>query len=71
MDISRPQSLFGGQDGQILAVSFSQGLADVEAMSLFLQAWSRCHGGEERLERSDDARSVLEGAVNNAPGPFS
>ncbi|CAK9044199.1 unnamed protein product [Durusdinium trenchii] len=53
------------QDGQILALSFSQGLADVEAMGLFLQAWSKYHCGEEPCYSSHDARIALDGAVSN------
>ncbi|CAJ1440831.1 unnamed protein product [Effrenium voratum] len=53
------------QDGQILAISFSHGLADLEGMGLFLQAWSRFHRGEDPGPASHDARVVLEGALNN------
>lgn len=57
--------LLNCQDGQILALSFSQGLADVKAIGLFLEAWSQYHGGEEPYYSSDNSRTVLEGAVNN------
>ncbi|CAE7229350.1 Efr, partial [Symbiodinium necroappetens] len=53
------------EDGQILALSFSQGLADVEGIGFFLQAWCHTHRGEEPGPASLDARVVLEGAVNN------
>ncbi|CAE7696850.1 Pip5kl1 [Symbiodinium sp. CCMP2592] len=53
------------EDGQILALSFSQGLADVEGIGFFLQAWCHTFRGEEPGPSSLDARVVLEGAVNN------
>lgn len=57
--------LLNCQDGQILALSFSQGLADVKAIGLFLEAWGKYHCGEEPSHSSDNSRTILEGAVNN------
>lgn len=53
------------EDGQILALSFSQGLADVAGITMLLQAWSKIYHGQDPGFSSDDSRIILEGALNN------
>lgn len=53
------------EDGQILALSFAQGLADAAGIGMFLQAWSKIHHGQNPGFPSDDSRIILEGAINN------
>jgi len=53
------------EDGQILAVSVSQGVADVFSIGLFLEDWSRFYQGEEPAVPADDRRTIFEGAINN------
>eukprot|EP00931_Biecheleriopsis_adriatica_P101558 TRINITY_DN76673_c0_g1_i1.p1 TRINITY_DN76673_c0_g1~~TRINITY_DN76673_c0_g1_i1.p1 ORF type:complete len:477 (-),score=82.96 TRINITY_DN76673_c0_g1_i1:6-1436(-) len=58
-------ALLDYEDGQVLALSFSHGLSDVAGIGFLLQSWSRLFLGEDPGPLSDDARVVLEGAVNN------